>query len=89
MSMSVRASDPIQVRRFDGGGFVLHKVKAPSGKMKVSGWYDIDGNLQDAEMHSLFKRSLATYPVKKGGPIWRMMERKGKTYARIKGVTID
>lgn len=39
----------IQHQTFPDGGFVLHKIPAPSGNQTISAWYDSTGLLFTAE----------------------------------------
>jgi hypothetical protein len=68
----------IQISRFADGGFVLHKVTSPEYASRFSAWYDVAGNLLDADQITGGLQISRT--IKRGGPAWRMLETMGKRY---------
>ena len=67
-----------QVHYFPGGGFVVHKLGGFAGAT-YSAWFDAAGTLLDAEGARWVRGGRRrTYPIRKGGPIWRDLS----SYAR-------
>lgn len=66
----------MQLKRFDDGGFVLHKITGLcSGR--ISAWFDHSGTLLDCEQ--ITDRNIVR-SIKKNGPIWRQLERIGNRH---------
>ena len=67
----------IQYSRFSNGGYVLHKITG-YWRGHCSAWFDAGGKLLDAEI--LYPDRYASRPVKVGGPMWREVQRVGRSY---------
>ncbi len=76
----------IQLARFPDGGFVLHKITFVSENGRFSAWFSADGKLLDAEQITLRRNAWTldevSRPVKKDGPIWRMLRVFGPRYVQ-------
>ena len=72
----------IQHKTFDpSGGYVLHKVTGYwSGR--CSAWYDVDGNMLDAEQY-IGHWIERTRPVKRNGPLWKALQVIGRAYVGV------
>lgn len=77
MSTTNRPSPQLSV--FPDGGYVVHKLTG-SFAGRCSAWFDASGRMLDAEQMTN-PDSLASRPVKRGGPIWREIELIGARYA--------
>jgi len=70
----------MQLCRFTQGGFCLHKITG-CFKGTVSAWFDKDGNPLDAEQ--ILVPFGSSRPVKRGGPMWRLICKLGIRYKHI------
>lgn len=68
----------MQCMRFNNGGYVIHKMLG-YWTGKVSAWFDVDGNLLEAEQILLSNISRG---VKRDGPMWDEIQRQGRPYFR-------
>lgn len=69
----------MQIAKFDGGGFVIHKLICHVSKCPCSAWYDKAGKLLDAEYRTAGD---AMRPVKRHGPLWDELQRIGGAKAQ-------
>lgn len=74
----------IQVNKFQGGGFVIHKIVG-SFKGRMSAWFDENGKLIDAEQLYLTPMGFKARPVKKDGPMWKFAQEVGLFYGNTVG----
>ena len=74
----------IQHNIFPDGGFVLHRVIFASENGKFSAWFDKAGNVVEAEqiLNNRINGTPYSRPVKKDGPIWRMLRTVGVRYVK-------
>jgi hypothetical protein len=74
----------IQHSAFPDGGFVLHRIVFASENGRFSAWFDARGKVLDAECLFTHWRNGQTVsrPVKKDGPIWRMLRTVGARYVQ-------
>jgi hypothetical protein len=63
----------MQVARFSNGGFVLHKALGG----RTSAWFDVSGNLLDAEFRDIQGR---TRPVARNSSRWTSLASLGRVY---------
>ncbi|MCA3186959.1 MAG: hypothetical protein INH13_25740 [Cupriavidus sp.] len=61
----------MQVKRFDSGGFVIHKIRIPESKLRFSAWYDASGQLLDVEAFTSSGKPFAPFTISraKSGPV--------------------
>lgn len=74
----------IQVNKFEGGGFVIHKIVG-NYKGRMSAWFDENGKLVDAEQIIPTPLGVKAQPVKKGGPMWKLAQEIGLFYGNTVG----
>ncbi len=67
----------MQINKYAGGGWVIHKITLNDSKGHFSVYLDEDKNLIDAEQVI----RLSSYQVKKGGNNWNRLENKLKNLA--------
>ena len=67
----------VQGTRFEGGGFVLHKITDPKMTGRLSAWFDKDDKLIDCEAIYANGRPRT---VKPGEFAWSIAEKAGRVY---------
>lgn len=76
----------IQHSTFPDGGFVLHKITFVSENGRFSAWFAKDGTVLDSEQITTRGNGImaqtVSRPVKKDGPIWRMIRTVGHSYVK-------
>ena len=71
-----------QIHDFSSGGYVVHRITGAGWSGRASAWYDADGKLTAAEQ---FDRANRPRPVKRGGPMWRELQRRAARYGAAAG----
>ena len=66
-----------QYSEFEGGGFVLHKMRVGNSESKFSGWFTADGTLITASRIDRLNRD---YNVNPGSAAWNDIQARGKRY---------
>lgn len=73
----------VQMHRFAAGGYVLHALTFASYSGKCSAWFESDGTLRDAEQILPAPSGEYSRPVKRKGPLWKLIAMTGLAYRNV------
>jgi hypothetical protein len=73
----------MQVKHFESGGFVIHKVAVPESALTFSAWYDERGQLLDVEAFTKGGKPYAPFTVSRAkGPVGQSLKLIGFQHAK-------